>query len=187
MKFFDKMWALLARSPMDGALVAVVVLGSFGVNNGAVLLQPEREQAPKALAIIPQSPAPVPPARVFPSTGYSFASGGTGRASSDNPPPSLAGQGLPPTTGQGVAGGQVSGVAPGNPDRGLVVIAPKISLGNGGTGPQGGFAPTISAGSSQSAPSVPEPSTWMLIGLGSAMIAAMAYRDRKKLAAATQG
>ena len=187
MKFFDKMRTLLARSPMDGALVAVVVFGSLGVHNGAVLLQPEPEQAPKALAVIPQSNAPVPSVRAFPSTGYSFANAGKGRATSGNAPPSLTGQGFTPTAGQGVAGGQVGIVAPRNPDRGLVVNAPRISLGSGGVGPQGGFAPAISAGSSQSAPSVPEPSTWMLIGLGGAMIAAVAYRDRKKLAAATPG
>ncbi len=187
MKLLDKMWTLLARSPMDGALVAVVVLGSFGVQNGGVLLQPEQEPAPKALAVIPQTSAPTPPTRAFPSTGYSFANGGKGRASGGNFAPLLAAQGFTPTAGQGVAGGQVDSGAPAIPNRGTVVNAPKIALGSGGISPQGGFAPAISTGSSQSAPSVPEPSTWMLIGLGGAMIAVMTYRDRKKLATAMQG
>jgi hypothetical protein len=155
-------------------LVVVLLLGSLGVQSRLALLAPEQEAAPKALAVIPTAAA------LIPNQASQPANAGTRPNAGGNFSRLAAPVNGPAPVGQGFGGGQFgAGNAPANAGP---ITRQSIAQGNGSPVPQGGFAPASAA--ANSAPAVPEPSTWALICLGAAMIGWVAYRDRQRSLAA---
>lgn len=163
----------IAQRRMDLVLSAVLVFGGAGLGDKATWIQPEQEETPRALLAQPQNPAK-PGDVVMPQLAYlptgQRAVGGAGSF----PLTRLV---FPqPTPGNGGTGGQ-TGAIPNSPVHFDVPRGQGISFGAGAAAPSGGFG--APAQTTQSAPSVPEPSTWALMGLGLVMAGAVAMRDRK--------
>ncbi|NKJ02497.1 PEP-CTERM sorting domain-containing protein [Novosphingobium sp. 1748] len=163
----------IAQRRMDLILSAVLVFGGAGLGDKTSWIPPEQEETPSALLAQPKDAA-APAEVVMPQLAYLPTGQRAGGSVGSFPLTNL----VFPQTPQGIGarGGQ-SGAIGNSPVHFDVPRGQGISFGSGAAAPSGGFGAPVQT--TQSAPAVPEPSTWALIGIGIVMAAVMALRDRK--------
>ncbi len=175
MSIFSNLTFLLKFRAVGGASIAALLL-SLGYSEQPEWLTPDQSPAPPtALVAIPNAPPAALPD--LPTLPYGAVNDRSQVGFRGSFPLTRVTFNLPVEDGEGLPGGTLDGGG-GQIQRGGSVNRQGIALGFGSPAPQGGFG-----GFGQSAPSVPEPPTWLLIGVGGAMASLYARRKRKAVLA----